>query len=321
MTSTLTDRRNGTSAAGVTVDTYTAAASRGAVKAPVRLATTAPIALAGLLSIDGVQTVENDRVLNKNSVDATANGIYVVKSGNWVRAPDFDDNADVRRGTQIFITDGTVNGGQLFTTVATNPVVIGTSSMTFTESNPGTDGTDGVDGVDGVNGTNGVDGKFSGAEVIETGASRTLGAADVGKTFIANRATAITFNLDPAATLGATWMTIVKNIGVGDLTIDPSGAETIDGAASLILTTNQSAVIASNGTIIRSHFVSGGGGMFRGNNGTVGARSGDIFRVNAQTLTADVTIGATENAAAAGPIAVNTGVTLTVASGGTLAIV
>lgn len=64
-----------------------------------------------------------------------------------------------------------------------------------------------------------------------------------------------------------------------------------------------------------------GGGMFRGNNGTVGSRSGDIFRINAQTLTEDVTIGATENASATGPIAIETGNVLTVASGGTLAIV
>lgn len=63
-----------------------------------------------------------------------------------------------------------------------------------------------------------------------------------------------------------------------------------------------------------------GGGMFRGNNGTVGSRSGDIFRVNALTLTQDVTIASTENASATGPLTVNTGVTLTVAAGGTLVI-
>jgi hypothetical protein len=74
-----------------------------------------------------------------------------------------------------------------------------------------------------------------------------------------------------------------------------------------------------NGT----NFVPGaaGGGMFRGNNGTVGSRVGDIIRVNAQTLTADVTIAATENASATGPLAVNTGITLTVSSGATLVVI
>jgi hypothetical protein len=63
-----------------------------------------------------------------------------------------------------------------------------------------------------------------------------------------------------------------------------------------------------------------GGGMFRGNNGVVGSRSGDIFRINAKTLTANVTIGATENASVTGPLEIATGVTLEVATGGTLVI-
>ncbi|MDB4312205.1 hypothetical protein N9937_02120 [bacterium] len=61
-----------------------------------------------------------------------------------------------------------------------------------------------------------------------------------------------------------------------------------------------------------------GGGLFRGNNGTVGSSSGDIFRVNAALLTADEEIEAGENASATGPVTVDTGVTLTVS--GTLVI-
>ena len=46
-----------------------------------------------------------------------------------------------------------------------------------------------------------------------------------------------------------------------------------------------------------------------------------IFRVNDQTLSANTTIAADENANATGPLAVASGVTLTVASGGNLSIV
>jgi hypothetical protein len=46
-----------------------------------------------------------------------------------------------------------------------------------------------------------------------------------------------------------------------------------------------------------------------------------IFRTNAKTITQDTTIDADENASAAGPITVASGVTLTVAAGGTLTIV
>ncbi|XAI95355.1 hypothetical protein [Nostoc phage Nsp-JY18] len=64
----------------------------------------------------------------------------------------------------------------------------------------------------------------------------------------------------------------------------------------------------------------GGGGQFKGNNGTVGIAPGDIFRVNSKTLTVSTTIAATENAQAAGPLEVANGVTLTVDTGGNLVI-
>jgi len=64
-----------------------------------------------------------------------------------------------------------------------------------------------------------------------------------------------------------------------------------------------------------------GGGMFKGDNGTVGSRAGDIFRINEQTLNTSTTIDADENASAAGPLAVASGVTLTVTTGGNLSIV
>ena len=46
-----------------------------------------------------------------------------------------------------------------------------------------------------------------------------------------------------------------------------------------------------------------------------------IFRINDQTLSADTTIAADENANATGPLAVASGVTLTVTTGGNLSIV
>lgn len=57
-----------------------------------------------------------------------------------------------------------------------------------------------------------------------------------------------------------------------------------------------------------------GGGFYKGERGAVGPVSGkgDIFRVNEQTLNTNVTIDADENASAAGPLIVASGVTLTV---------
>ena len=66
-----------------------------------------------------------------------------------------------------------------------------------------------------------------------------------------------------------------------------------------------------------------GGAYFQGENGAVGATAGkgDIFRVHEKELTTKVTIAATENALASGPLTVASGITLTIANGGRLAIV
>ena len=74
---------------------------------------------------------------------------------------------------------------------------------------------------------------------------------------------------------------------------------------------------------VASDTVTVGGGYYKGERGTVGTATGagDIFRVNEQELNTNVTIDATENASATGPLTVASGITLTVTTGGSLSIV
>lgn len=65
------------------------------IKQSVRVATTANIALAGLLTIDGVVLAAGDRVLVKNQAVAKDNGLYIAAAGVWARAADADSNAEV----------------------------------------------------------------------------------------------------------------------------------------------------------------------------------------------------------------------------------
>ncbi len=105
-----------------------------AVKVPCRVATTAAITLSGEQTIDGVAVVEGDRVLVKDQADTTANGIYDVSSGAWTRTLDADGANDLRDGTQIVVARGTVNSNAVFMLVATDPVVPGTTALTFTNT-------------------------------------------------------------------------------------------------------------------------------------------------------------------------------------------
>lgn len=102
-----------------------------ALKQPMRLATTAPIVLEGLFAIDGVVPAEGDRVLAKDQVDASQNGIYIASSGVWSRAVDLDATGKVVKGTQVWVTDGVTQPGTLWVVSAANPINLGTTLLTW----------------------------------------------------------------------------------------------------------------------------------------------------------------------------------------------
>ena len=110
-----------------------------------------------------------------------------------------------------------------------------------------------------------------------------------------------------------------------------NGVKLIDGTD--FTATNGSDVVLTTGAALNdlleitvftaNDLTIGNGGRYKGERGAVGnvASAGDIFRVHEQTLNTNVTIDATENALASGPVAVASGVTLTVTTGGNLSIV
>lgn len=82
-------------------------------KAPVRIATTGDIRLAGITAqsgLDGVTPVVGDRVLVKNQLNNKQNGIYVVDTGFWPRSTDADAAAEVTLSYCV-VLEGTVNQG------------------------------------------------------------------------------------------------------------------------------------------------------------------------------------------------------------------
>lgn len=104
------------------------------MKGPCRAATTANITLEGLQTVDGVSLADGDRVLVKNQTSQIANGIYVVDTGTWPRAKDFSRNRDVQKGTRVLVTDGSTYANSEWWVSSANPVVIGTSSIVFTQN-------------------------------------------------------------------------------------------------------------------------------------------------------------------------------------------
>lgn len=100
------------------------------------------------------------------------------------------------------------------------------------------------------------DGSFAYLEAVKIN-DYAIVAADKGICLIANKATSITFTLAAAATLGANFNCAIKNIGAGTLTIAATGAETIDGAASLSIASGGAIMLRGNGNSFRSFFATG----------------------------------------------------------------
>lgn len=103
-------------------------------KAPVRAATTGSninLQTIGLGTIDGVQLAAGDRVLVKDQTDATTNGLYNASTGPWTRAIDAANNSQWSKGLTVLVTDGTTNGFTLWTLAAANPIVLGTTLLTW----------------------------------------------------------------------------------------------------------------------------------------------------------------------------------------------
>jgi len=74
-----------------------------------------------------------------------------------------------------------------------------------------------------------------------------LVAADTGKEIKYTSGT-FTQTLSAAATLGSGWLAYLNNFGTGTITIDPNGAETIDGAATFVLAAGVAILLICNGT-------------------------------------------------------------------------
>ena len=67
----------------------------------------------GLLTIDGVNLVANDRVACFNQTTFTEDGIYIVNAGAWTRATDYIVGKETS-GDLILVTEGTINEDTLW---------------------------------------------------------------------------------------------------------------------------------------------------------------------------------------------------------------
>jgi len=88
-------------------------------------------------TVDYVNLQVGDRVLAVGQADASENGVYFVSSlgsgdnGTWVRALDFNSNANITSGIMLATTEGTDYGSKLWRLTTPDPIVIGSTALAF----------------------------------------------------------------------------------------------------------------------------------------------------------------------------------------------
>ncbi len=94
----------------------------------------------GALTIDGVTPTVGDRVLVKNEVTQSHNGIYTVTVVGGVatlyvltRSTDYDQPVETVAGTATFATEGTANADTAWVQTTTGTITVGSSSLVFVQ--------------------------------------------------------------------------------------------------------------------------------------------------------------------------------------------
>jgi hypothetical protein len=142
------------------VDTAAATGLRPHDPARTYTAGTISIDTGGLLIIDGVQLVDNDRVLVNASPAAIDNGLWLSHVSTWSRPADFDDvPVEESNGTYVLISEGTQWGGSSW--LITGTATIDTDPIAFAQfSQPGQ-----IEGQNIGDGTGNVFASFGGTPV------------------------------------------------------------------------------------------------------------------------------------------------------------
>ena len=140
-------------------------------KQSVRAITTTNITLSGGAPtvVDGVTLSLNDRILVTGQSTASQNGIYTVSilgtgsNGTWARSTDTNATGELDSGTIVMVTEGSAYADTSWKLTTNDPIVIGTTALTF-EINTGN-----AFGTISANGTSVVANSATGTVTFSTG--------------------------------------------------------------------------------------------------------------------------------------------------------
>jgi len=111
-------------------------------KQATRVVTVTDITLTGGApsQVDGVNLSANDRVLVTGQAITSQNGLYLVaavgsgSNGTWTRTNDGNETGEIEAGMIVMVTEGLIYADTQWKLITDNPIIIGTTPLTFTQN-------------------------------------------------------------------------------------------------------------------------------------------------------------------------------------------
>lgn len=108
-------------------------------KQSVRVITVTNVTLSGgaPAAVDGVSLTSGNRVLVTGQSTASENGIYQVttvgagSTGTWTRSNDANETGEIEAGMIVMVTEGEIYGDTQWKLITNDPIVVGTTALTF----------------------------------------------------------------------------------------------------------------------------------------------------------------------------------------------
>ena len=291
-------------------------------KQSVRVVTVTNVTLTGGAPslVDGVSLSLDDRVLVTGQSAGSQNGIYYVttvgsgSNGTWARSIDTNETGELDAGTIVMVTEGTVYADTQWKLTTDDPIVIGSTALTFVQNystNSITSGTSNVVVTDSSN----VSIAVSGSNVVVFSAGTQNITANIIPT--AN----VTYNLGNATNRFNDLYLANNSIFLGNVTLAATGTDlTVNGAT--VVTASGSSTLSLSGNITGGNLISNGlisatGNITGGNIITEGNITGNYILGNGALLTGVITSVANINSGTSNVTVVSPDGDITVGVGGT----
>ena len=288
--------------------------------------------LANGQTLDGVTIATNDTILLRNQTNTAHNGIYDAPSSGTASRNSEYNTYDENVGAVIHVQEGSAGANLLYHCTSNVGGTLDSTALVWANIVPGGTLSNVVeDTTPQLGGFLDANSKFishaQGANIASVAGDTNIWTNFDGNTVHITGTNAITDFGTPKSAGDSMWLIFDAAASVVDsATITVAGNTNYQAAANDLalvyaLTTSTFLFMPFPNSGASPVAAAGGGGWLgEGASGTAVGNSGDIIRVNQQTLDTSQSMTGTDNGSCTGPFAIASGVTLTLADGATFKV-